>query len=370
MASGNKTVTVTGSVTGDAVAAPSPQTLTITDDDESGTGVTLVVEPNEVMEDAGSTEIRVRATLAGGARSSMTLLTVTIDEDEYTVDPASLDLEIPAEHVSAEGSFLLTPIDDAEDEGDRRVAVTGVTNLLPVTGAAVTIRDDDESNEPPRFNQQRYEFNLQENRSGRDTPVVLGTVAARDSDGNRIRYALFNGDRDRFTVSRGGTVSYIGAGEDFETGPDQFEMTRAVRQHQPSGQAAGGERPPFVTCVPRCEIPAWPQPPRARTSTGKEPLGRRLSGRVGSHRSTRWPRWSGTSRGRARFTSRGSSRDGRGTSSGSTSGPEGTSCRPWVGTKRRFGSTSARRNWRTDGTTSFGWMRAATCCRSCKIERI
>ena len=33
----------------------------------------------------------------------------------------------------------------------------------------------------------------------------------------------------------------------------------------------------------------------------------------------------------------------------------------WVGTKRRFGSTSARRSWRTDGTTSFGWMRAATC---------
>ena len=55
--------------------------------------------------------------------------------------------------------------------------------------------------------------------------MVLGTVAARDPDGDRIRYALFAGDRARFTVSReSGTVSYIGKGEDFEAGPAEFKL--------------------------------------------------------------------------------------------------------------------------------------------------
>ena len=55
----------------------------------------------------------------------------------------------------------------------------------PVTGdrdVGVTLRDDDESNRPPKFGQERYEFDLPENRSRRDAPVVLGTGAARDSD--------------------------------------------------------------------------------------------------------------------------------------------------------------------------------------------
>ena len=136
-----------------------------------------------------------------------------------------LEVEIAAGTTSGAGMFELTPVDDADDESDERVMVTGETNPMPVSGTAVTIRDDDASNGPPNFNQERYEFDLPENRSGRDTPVVLGTVGARDSDGDRLRYALFDGDRERFTVSRGsGTLSYIGEGEDFETDPSQFEL--------------------------------------------------------------------------------------------------------------------------------------------------
>ena len=37
-------------------------------------------------------------------------------------------------------------------------------------------------------------------------------------------YSLFAGDRDRFTISPGGTVSYIGEGENFESGPSRFEL--------------------------------------------------------------------------------------------------------------------------------------------------
>ena len=116
-------------------------------------------------------------------------------------------------------------MDDDEDEPDERVMVTGETNPLPVEPAMVTITDDDESNRPPNFGQSRYTFDLPENRSGRDSPLALGTVSADAADGDRLRYALSSGDRDRFTVSRrNGTVSYIGDGEDFESGPSEFEL--------------------------------------------------------------------------------------------------------------------------------------------------
>ena len=241
-AEGPETVSVTGKndVPGLRVT---PAELTIVDDDASESeSVTPSVEPNAVMEDAGAAQIRVRATLAGGVRSSMTMVTVSVeeDEDEYAVAPAEFDMEIAAGETSADATFTLTPVADTKDEQDQTVAVSGTNGPeeLPVTGTAVTIRDDDESNRPPKFNQERYEFDLPENRSGGETPVVLGTVGARDSDGDRLRYALFDGDRERFTVSRGsGTVSYIGEGEDFETDSSQFELQVTVNDGESQTKA-------------------------------------------------------------------------------------------------------------------------------------
>ena len=225
-AEGPETVSVTGTTDVPGLTVTAAE-LTITDDDTAAGGVTLSVEPSVVDEDAGATVVTVTATLGGGVLSEAVIVAVTVAEDpeEYAVAPAAFDVEIAAGTTSGAGMFELTPVDDADDESDERVMVTGETTPMPVSGTAVTIRDDDASNGPPNFNQERYEFDLPENRSGRDTPVVLGTVGARDSDGDRLRYALFDGDRERFTVSRrSGTVSYIGEGEDFETDPSQFEL--------------------------------------------------------------------------------------------------------------------------------------------------
>ena len=82
---------------------------------------------------------------------------------------------------------------------------------------------DDGNDRPPAFDQS-YTFDLEENRSGREAPVVLGAVRARDPDGDGIRYSLSAGDRDRFMVASSGTVSYVGEGEDFEAGPSRFEL--------------------------------------------------------------------------------------------------------------------------------------------------
>ena len=211
-----------GSVTAD---------LTVTVDDADGEPVSgelvLSVSPSSVSEGDGTTSVTVTATLSAGARGEATVVTVTVaeDADDYAVTPAVFEIEIPEDATSAAGSFELTPVDDAADEPDQRVAITGTTEVgLAVQGTSVTIRDDDEANRPPTFPETSYTFDLPENVSGHDTAVALGTVAASDADGDRLRYALSAGDGDRFTVSRGGEVSYVGAGEDFESGPSQFDL--------------------------------------------------------------------------------------------------------------------------------------------------
>ena len=212
--------------------------LTIVDDDREG--VSLSVEPSSVDEGAGATEVTVTAALSGGTRAETVVVAVTVAEnaEQYAVEPAAFNVEMPAGSVTGTGSFVLTPEDDADEEPDLTVMVTGTTNPLPVDPAAVTIRDNDESNGPPKFTQQRFEFDLPENRSGREEPVVLGSVAASDSDGDRIGYAMFNGDRDRFTVSSGsGMLSYVGEGEDYEEGPAQYELQVTATDSESSVKA-------------------------------------------------------------------------------------------------------------------------------------
>ena len=261
-AEGPETVSVTGTtdVAGLTVTAAE---LTIADDDTATSDVTLSVEPPAVDEDAGATVVTVTATLGGGVRSEAVIVAVTVAEntEQYAVAPAAFDMEIPVGATSAAGTFTLTPVDDSDDEPDERVPVTGETNPLPVTGATVLIRDDDEPNKPPKFEQERYEFDLPENHSGREAPVVLGAVGARDSDGDRLRYALFNGDRERFTVSRGsGTVSYIGEGEDFEADLSQFELQVTAKD---------GESQAKADVVVR--VVDMPEPPEASNDRAETP---------------------------------------------------------------------------------------------------
>ena len=235
----NDEATLTHTASGGGYASVTAD-LAVTVDDDDGDPVSgeviLSVSPTSVSEAGGTTAVTVTATLRDGARGEATVVTVTVaeDADEYAVSPSVFDIEVPAGAPRAAASFDLTPVDDADDEPDQRVAVTGTTEAgLSVQAASVTIRDDDGEeeeeeeevvNSPPRF-ESDYTFDLPENVSGRDAAVALGTVAARDADGDRLRYALSAGDGDRFTVSqRGGEVSYVGGGEDFESGPSEFAL--------------------------------------------------------------------------------------------------------------------------------------------------
>ncbi len=206
--------------------------VTVDDDENDGEPVSgevvLSVSPSSVSEGAGTTAVTVTATLVAGALGEATVVTVSVDrdEDDYAATPSVFAIEVLADAASAAASFDLTPVDDTKDEPDQRVAITGTTEVgLSVESTSLTLLDDDEPNRPPEFGQSIYTFDLPENASGRDTAVALGAVAASDADGDRLRYALSAGDGDRFTVSRrGGEVSYVGGGEDFESGPEGFEL--------------------------------------------------------------------------------------------------------------------------------------------------
>ena len=153
---GNRSVTVSGSATNmQGIAQPVAQTLTITDDDETSTTVTLTVSPASVSEDAaaGNRTVTVTATLDKAARTEATDVTVSVSGDtavagtDYTA-VNDFTVTIDAGVKSGTGTFELVPIDDAVDEPDETVRVTGTTaasglTVVPGAGVAVTLANDD-----------------------------------------------------------------------------------------------------------------------------------------------------------------------------------------------------------------------------------
>ena len=232
-------------------------TLMIKDNDS--TGITLSVRPREVVEDAGPARVRVTAVLDDrppNVDGPVTIrVTVDEDEDDYGLNPAVFEVVIPEDATSAMRTFILSPVADSKDERDQRVAITGTTSTegLRVSGTSLVLKDDDEPNSPPRFNTQSYAFNLPEQQDGREEPIALGAVSARDPDGDQVRYSLVAGDAARFTVaSRTGDLAYVGPGEDFETGPRQYELTVQARDGNE------GKRPSAQVVVTVTDVPEAP----------------------------------------------------------------------------------------------------------------
>ena len=122
-------------------------TVTIVDDDAAASGVLLQAAPAAVGESDGPTSVVVRATLNGAALGTATTVSVTVGEGtasstDYTANPGTLAIVIPADTAQASETFTLTPTDDGEEEDDETVTLSG-TSALPVSGATVTIEDDD-----------------------------------------------------------------------------------------------------------------------------------------------------------------------------------------------------------------------------------
>ena len=144
----NKSVTVSGSVTGGhGVSAPSSQTLTITDDEPTPT-VSLVLTPPSIDEDGGMSV--VTATLNGPSSEA-----VTVTVSALAVSPAvagdftqsGTTLTISAGTTASTGSVTLTAVNNAVDEPNKTIRVSGsVTGGHGVPAPStqdLTITDDE-----------------------------------------------------------------------------------------------------------------------------------------------------------------------------------------------------------------------------------
>ena len=147
LAEGDETISVEGTATGLTVTGAS---LTLTDDDTASTGVTLSVDPASVGEEDSATAVVVTAALNGAVRGSATAVTVAVGDggDSATegTDYATVSdftVTIGASSTSGTGTFTLTPTQDVLDEGDESIQVGGTATGLTVTGASLTLTDDD-----------------------------------------------------------------------------------------------------------------------------------------------------------------------------------------------------------------------------------
>ena len=138
------TVTVSGSAAGGGVADPTDAALTLRDDDDPPEA-TLSASPASISENGGVST--VTATLSHPS-SAVTKITVTPVSGAYTVDPPTAMIVIQAGRTeNAADAATIFAVDDAIDEPDRRVTVTGTMandqGAGGVTGAALTMTDDE-----------------------------------------------------------------------------------------------------------------------------------------------------------------------------------------------------------------------------------
>ena len=146
----NRTVEVTGTVTGgNGALPPMPKMLKIMDDD-GAPAVTLVLTPARIGEDGGAST--VTATLSPPASEP-----VTVRISASAVSPAvasdfalsaNRDLAIAAGDTQSTGTVTIAAVDDTVDNPDKQVTVTGTVSgpsgLVPPSAQTLTITDDDD----------------------------------------------------------------------------------------------------------------------------------------------------------------------------------------------------------------------------------
>ena len=135
--------------------------VTVIDDDDAPSGVTLSLSQNTIGEGDGETELTVTATLTGGGlrtEDTQVVLSVegvsipsTVEGEDPSVTAGSDDftapavtLTIPARQRSGTATVAITPVDDNLTEGPETARISGENDDLDVTPARLTIEDNDQ----------------------------------------------------------------------------------------------------------------------------------------------------------------------------------------------------------------------------------
>ena len=122
--------------------------LTVTD--AAAQTITLSLSPASLTEDIGSKDIAVTATLST-AQTSTTTITLSLAGTavggagkDYTVPDALPTITISTGQTAGSTTLVISPVDDTFWEGDETIEVNGSAGSLTVTGATLTLTDDEE----------------------------------------------------------------------------------------------------------------------------------------------------------------------------------------------------------------------------------
>ncbi len=232
----NDTATLTHTASGGGYGSVTANVaVTVIDDDEAPTGITLRAVPESVTENGGAQTIAVTATVNGAARYA-SAQTVTVSVSDGTAESpadyaavADFDITIGAGAASATGSFTLTPVDDAVDEEAETIAVTGDSGALTITSDTITITDNDTVGLVVRPSavtvgegaSQTYTVALATEPSATVT-VTIGGTSGTDLSVDDASL--------EFTASAWGTAQTVtvSAGEDADAANDTATLTHAA----------------------------------------------------------------------------------------------------------------------------------------------
>ncbi len=121
-------------------------TVTVADDDDTPTAVTLSVAPTTVDENAGATTVTVTAAVDGATRfgeDRTVRVSVSGDDSARFTAVNDFDLAISAGEDNSHADFALTPTNDSDNNGNTELTVDGTLNGVTVAAATLTITDDD-----------------------------------------------------------------------------------------------------------------------------------------------------------------------------------------------------------------------------------
>ena len=225
---GNETLTVSGL----ADLPVAPATLTITDDDDAPTGITLAVSPSSVPEgssgSATTSAIKVKASFSGSSSTRTTATEVTVSVAGGGTNPATgegtdfatvsdFTVTIDAGTTGGSATFDLEVTGDTLVEGNETLTVSGLADL-PVAPATLTITDDDDA--PTGITLAVRPSSVPEGSSGSTTTTAI-QVRASFSGSGAVRTTA---TEVMVSVAGGGTNPATGEGTDFATVSD-FTVT-------------------------------------------------------------------------------------------------------------------------------------------------
>ena len=189
-------------------------TVTVTDDDAAPSGITLTASPDSVTENGGAKTITVTATVNGETRYAEARTVAVSVADNTAASPADyaavsgFNITIAAGAASQTGSFTVTPVDDDLDEANETIDVTGTLTDITITGATVTLTDNDD---PVSFSIADAEateggkVTFTVSRKGAEDNVASVKVATATDSGDGVKAA----DADDYTaIATAQTVNF------------------------------------------------------------------------------------------------------------------------------------------------------------------